>query len=514
MTASKLLRQIRTRLSAGRVPGFGSQQAAVASPPEPVRAPVPLPNNAPSAFLPTNWSVQARSPLLCAAIADLCALVESGGLLGTHPHSRDASITISGIAAIGLEAIGSHAMALALVEAIKQCQIHAGSNAGAFQAPDRLGGYRSVHNWGNYWGLSALLAVEPQSASSENIRTAIGYLLDHQQGGAWGLSDCHRPKPYYTAHVLRALMHFHASSDSDALATRVEQAIDRGIKCLCGQSGPQALSWPEDPRSQNQVAHLPSTLAALIALAQYQVQYARQLYRPAQLASILDSFVKPQIDWLLQLTDAGVWPKVQDNELPTFHTWLAIPSLADALLQVGMSPWDSTVIDTLGWIEKHTVVEEGITGLEAGASDPGHVVNWTTGHALIGIGAWEKSITRSIESQDFVAMLLPHRNTVEKMSAARCAERLEVTTQWGRRWKRLAIAAASVSALTGGAILVIFIAQNPVFWGRNAGLLIDWIQRLAVNPLLMFVIGLMGILPLLYGGMRWLMQRFLGEGRK
>lgn len=463
-----------------------------------------------------NVAVFSKSPAIERVVRDLGRLIADESLLGTRPRSPVPSITVSGTVAVGLKEIGAHESASLLVESIKNCQVKVGLNKGAYLPPSPDGEQRSSHNMGNFWGLYSSLVVDPACVETPSTADAVRQLLGQQVDGAWGVSRTHKPKPYFTAHVLLALIRFYELTRAKPMLRpeQLEAAIRKGVKYLCGSGDLRSLTWSESPPVDKETAHLPTTVVVLWALAEYQLWFKETLISRTALELAFQSYIKPQFERLIQLDDASSWPGIRENEAPTYHAWLSVPHVTVCLLNLGISPWDTSVIQSLKWIEKHAVEENGIWGIDAGAPERDKVVNWSAGHALMAIAAWETRVSKDVASPEFLAHVLSDGHILENLSSARSAERLLLSEQSNRYWRRVAVSSLLISATIGVLILVNYAIQNLNAVNAQVQHFAALLKQMAANELVNFTLAFLGFLPLIYTSIVWLRKRLSSHEKR
>lgn len=446
------------------------------------------------------FRLDAKTISMKRCVGDLSNSVRDEQLLGTNPFSNDASITISGIAAIGLLSVGEERAARSLIETIKNHQIRLGADRGGFFVPGRLDSLRPSHNWANLWGMHSILLVDPQGTNSEELRAAISYFLRQQNQGAWSLSRVHSPKVYYTAHIMLVLLEFVRRGAEDVrLLEQVEASIQDAARFILGSKTGEALLWRELSRSKSGEFHFPTTLLAVRALNEYRAIYGQSdLFGDYEIEDTIYGKIKASVDDLLHVETVEAWPRTQDNESPTFHTWLSVPDIAHHLLALGVSPWDSSIIASLQWVEANIVEEQGISGVSAGPVSDGQIVNWATGHALRAISDWEAFIMQTLLAPGFLAQIVGKNDTTQLISSSHYVDAIVDMGRKSSLWKNRAVVATFISATLGMAILIQVVIENAILLDDRTELLFRWINSVVVNPVVAFAFGLLGVLPLLF----------------
>lgn len=427
-------------------------------------------------------------------------------LLAPHPASSSFSITVSGTVAVGLERSGSHEYAQILVENIRKCQIKSGQDRGAYSPPLSNGGVRPPHNMSNFWALYSSLIVSPDCVDHTSTQDVIRFLLDEQREGAWGLTKSHTPKPYYTAHVLLALLEYYQLTEGHETMRpkNIENAIVDSVNYLCKIGDLKSLQWPEYEKKHSPF-HLPSSAITIRALSKYKKLFGKEIYSDDQLNQSYHLTLASDLEKLLILTDVNLWPEVKENEIPTYHAWLSISDAVVCFLDAGIHPLETSIIKSLNWIEKHVVRHEGIIGIDAGAPDTGKIANWSTGHSLIAINLWEDLVLKRMSYSEIISRIIKDENTNLTLNSKRYIEELNQRGQEKEYWKKIAISAMITSAFVGFIMLFNYGVQN--FVEINSQIQSGWVllKKIASNEIVNFTFGLLGFLPIAVATIRWLL---------
>ena len=460
-------------------------------------------------------TVFSKNKFILSAAKDLKKLVNDKKLLATHPNSLSASITVSGIVAVGLEAIGDHETAMNLIENIRQCQVKTGSDKGSYSPPTPDGNLRASHNIGNFWGLYSTLMVDAESINSPSANNAIRFLISQQKRGAWALSQSHIPKPYYTAHILIVLCKFYemTSTKTDLRPANLKLAIEDAVKYLCGAGNMTNLTWSEYGGMENKSMHLPTTLIVLRALSHYQSLFGKEIIKCNILQILFHTRIQPELERLYQSVDPQTWPEMKENEVPTYHVWLSLSDAIVSLLNMGINPFEKSIIQHFGWVINHIVKESGFTGIDAGAPESGKVVNWATGYSFIAIREWEIIVSKSISFDDFILKIINDDNSVDAINSTFYANNLRLLERSENHWKHVAIGTATISIATGLILIINHTLRNSSQVFSIFSNFTLHFNQIASNQKINFILAFLGLLPLMFGVIMWIRNKFIKNNK-